>query len=139
MANSNLNIDESYIDLYTFSDVENGTVIENSDYETTKYNTLGEGCWNNVFIGDTYNNLFGEGCWNNTFLRGCHDNTIKWNSVGNLLMKMYVIQQDLFITKVGIGNTSLSMTITKTIQKVNDVTLISFLDPITYAYQIIFL
>jgi hypothetical protein len=31
------------------------------------------------------------------------------------------------------------MTITKTIQKVNEVTLVSHLDPITYAYQIILL
>ena len=140
LANSNLNIDESYIDLYTFSDVENGIVLENSDYETTKYNTLGEGCWNNVFIGDTYNNLFGEGCWNNTFLRGCHDNTIKWNSVGNLFNEnVCYTTGSIYNKKVGIGNTSLSMTLTKTIQKVNDVTLISFLDPITYAYQIIFL
>nr|DAK03710.1 MAG TPA: hypothetical protein [Bacteriophage sp.] len=36
-----------------------------------------------------------------------------------------------------IGDTSLSTSITKTIQKVNEATIISFLDPITYAYQII--
>jgi hypothetical protein len=29
------------------------------------------------------------------------------------------------------------MTITKTVHKVNDATIVSYLDPITYAYQII--
>jgi hypothetical protein len=36
-----------------------------------------------------------------------------------------------------VGDTTLSTTISKTIQKVNDVDLVSFLDPITYSYQVI--
>ena len=36
-----------------------------------------------------------------------------------------------------IGETVLSTTISKTIHKVNEATIISFLDPITYAYQVI--
>jgi hypothetical protein len=37
------------------------------------------------------------------------------------------------------GNTVLSTAISKTIHKVNEATIVSFLDPITYAYQVILL
>ena len=37
------------------------------------------------------------------------------------------------------GNTVLSTSISKTIHKVNDATIVSFLDPITYAYQVVLL
>ena len=40
---------------------------------------------------------------------------------------------------IPIGNTTLSTSITKTVHKVNEVTIVSFLDPITYAYQVIIL
>ena len=35
------------------------------------------------------------------------------------------------------GDTTLSTAISKTVHKVNEATIVSFLDPITYAYQII--
>ena len=38
-----------------------------------------------------------------------------------------------------IGNTNFSTSISKTIHKVNDATILSFLDPITYSYQVIIL
>ena len=95
---------------------------------------------NNVFIGDTFNNLFESGCVNNTFLRGCHDTTLKWNSVNNLFNENVCFTTgSVYNQTIPIGNTTFSMTITKTIQKVNEATLVSYLDPITYAYQIILL
>jgi hypothetical protein len=36
-----------------------------------------------------------------------------------------------------VGDTTLSTTITKTIHKVNDVDIVSFLDPITYSHQVL--
>lgn len=41
---SNLYISSPYIDLYTFSDVQNEVAIENSSIATTKYNVLDKDC-----------------------------------------------------------------------------------------------
>ena len=129
-----------YLDFFTFSDISNGQIIDTSELDTTKYNTINEDCWNNIFIGDTYNNIIESACQNNTFIRGCHDTTLKWNSVNNMFNENVCYTSGSIYNKtIEIGNTALSTTITKTIQKVNEVTLISFLDPITYAYQIIIL
>lgn len=140
LENSNLDIQTSFIDLYTFSDILNGVVIDNSDYESTKYNILDEDCWDNVFLGDTYNNHIEAACKRNTFLRGCHDSTIKWNSVDNFFNEnVCYLEGSIYNKTIPIGNTDLSMTITKTVQKVNDATIVSYLDPITYSYQIVIL
>lgn len=140
LSGTNLQITQEYLDFFTFSDLINGQVIDTSELDTTKYNKFNEDCWNNVFIGDTYNNTIESGCQNNTFLRGCHDTTIKWNSVNNMFNENVCYTTGSIYNKtIGIGNTAFSTAITKTIQKVNDATLVSFLDPITYAYQIILL
>lgn len=134
-----INIPE-YLDLYTFSDIVNNEVIDTSELDTTKYNQIKEDCWNNIFIGDTYNNTFDSGCRDNTFLKGCHDNTFKWNTFNNLFNEnVCYLTGSIYNKTIEIGDTVFSMTITKTIQKVNEVTLVSYLDPITYAYQIILL
>lgn len=140
LAGTNLEIVPEYLDFYTFSDLVNNQVIDVSNLDTTQYNEFREDCWNNVFIGDTYNMTLESGCQNNTFLRGCHDTTLKWNSVNNLFNENVCYTSGSIYNKtIEIGNTAFSTTITKTIQKVNEVTLVSFLDPITYAYQIIVL
>ena len=140
LANTNFSTNEPYLDLFTFSDLLNSQIIDTSELDTTKHNVLKENCWNNVFIGDTYNNLIQAECKDNTFLRGCHDTTLQWNSVGNLFNENVCYTSGSIYNKtIGIGNTAFSTSITKTIQKVNEVTLVSFLDPITYAYQIIIL
>ena len=140
LLNTNLLITASYLDFYTFSDIVNTQVIDASNLETTRYNKMHEDCFNNVFLGDTYNNVIESGCVNNTFLRGCHDTTLKWNSVNNLFNENVCYTSGSIYNKIiPIGNTNFSTAITKTIHKVNEVTLISFLDPITYAYQIILL
>lgn len=139
-TNLNLGTEKEFLDLYTFSDLDNWEVIEVSTLDTTKYNEIKEDCWNNVFIGDTYNNLIESGCVNNTFLRGCHDTTIKWNSVNNLFNENVCYTSGSIYNKtIPVGDTTFSMSITKTIQKVYDRTLVSYLDPTTYAYQIILL
>lgn len=137
---SNLTINNNYIDLYTFSDIENSIAIDNSNHEITKYNVLEMDCWNNIFLGDTYNNIVENLCRNNTFIRGCHDTVLKWNSYNNLFNENVCYTSGSIYNKtIAIGNTAFSMSISKTIQKVNEVTLVSYLDPITYAYQIIIL
>ena len=94
--------------------------------------------FNNVFLGDTYNNIIETDCSNNTFIKGCHDTTLKWNSVNNIFYEPVCYTEGSIYNKTfKTGDTSLAMTITKTIQKVNEATIISYLDPITYAYQVI--
>ena len=127
LDNTNLNLGAAYGDFYTFSELHN-----------TKHNELKQGCTNNIFLGDTYDNVLEADCKGNTFLRGCHDTTLRWNSVNNMFNENVCYMEGSLYNKVfPIGDTSLSMTITKTIHKVNEATIISFLDPMTYAYQII--
>lgn len=138
LEGTNNPINTPYIDLYTFSDITNGVVVENSNLFMTKYNTLEENCWNNVFIGDTYSNIIQSGCQGNTILKGMHDSVLSWNSVNNLFNENIAYCSGSIYNKTILpGDSSLSMAITKTIQKVNEATIVSYLDPITYAYQII--
>ena len=91
-------------------------------------------------LGDTFNNIFEQDCKGNMFIRGCHDSIIMWNSVNNVFNENVCYTTGSIYNKfIPIGNTDLSMTINKMIHKVNDATILSFLDPITYAQQIIIL
>ena len=104
----------------------------------TKNNVIKHGSINNVFLGDTYNNIIETDCVNNTFIKGCHNTILKWNSVNNIFYEPVCYTEGSIYNKTfKTGDTSLAMTITKTIQKVNEATIISYLDPITYAYQVI--
>lgn len=124
--------------LYTFSEIVNGEVQEASELHNTKFNTIGEGCYNNIFIGDTYYNIIGPECYNNIFAKGAHDCFIKWNTTNNRFNEpvMY-LTGSIYSKEFETGNTVLSTAISKTIHKVNEATLVSFLDPITYAYQVV--
>lgn len=123
---------------YTFSEVVDGVVKDSSNFSNTKYNTLGQDCYNNVFLGDTYNNIFQQGCVNNTFWKGCHNCMIGWESVNNTFYEAVRYTNGPLYNKLfKSGDTTLSTTITKTIHKVNDVDIVSFLDPITYSYQVL--
>lgn len=138
LEDTNLNLGAAYGDFYTFSDLTSGTITDSSELHNTKHNELKQGCTNNIFLGDTYDNVLEADCKGNTFLRGCHDTTLRWNSVNNMFNENVCYMEGSLYNKVfPIGDTSLSMTITKTIHKVNEATIISFLDPMTYAYQII--
>jgi hypothetical protein len=91
-----------------------------------------------VFLGDTYYNVIEEDCVGNTFMKGCHDTVLGWNSVNNTFYEdVCYMKGSLYNKTFLIGDTSLSTSISKTIHKVNEATIISFLDPITYSYQII--
>lgn len=137
LSNSNLQIN-TFLDFYTYSRIELGDVIENSSNNTVKNNTLGKGCINNIFIGDTYNNIFYEDCRLNTFLRGSHDCTFEWNSVNNLFNEnVCYLRGSVYNKFTNIGDTLISSSITKTINKVNDLTLIVYIDPILNTYKII--
>lgn len=65
-------------------------------------------------MGDTYDNVLEADCKGNTFLRGCHDTTLRWNSVNNMFNENVCYMEGSLYNKVfPIGDTSLSMTITK--------------------------
>lgn len=125
-------------DFFTFSDFSNGTIKDSSAFFNTKHNELKDGCTNNIFLGDTFNNTLEADCKGNLFIRGCHDTTLRWNSVNNIFNEnVCYMEGSLYNKTFPIGNTDMSMAITKTIHKVNEATIISYLDPMTYAYQII--
>lgn len=124
--------------LYTFSNIENGEVTDSSEFSNTKFNIIGENCTNNVFIGDTYYNILEPECRNNIFAKGAHDCVIKWNTVNNRFNEpVTYLTGSIYSKNFDTGNTVLSTAISKTIHKVNEATIVSFLDPITYAYQVV--
>lgn len=129
---------QSNKDLYTFSEIINGEVYDSSELHNTKFNVICEGCTNNIFIGDTYYNIIEPDCKDNIFAKGLHDCTIKWNTTNNRFNEpVTYLTGSIYNKKFETGNTVLSTAITKTIQKVNEATIVSFLDPITYTYQVI--
>lgn len=141
LSNTTVAINSAYIDLYTFSTIKPGEIVEDtSEYGLCEYNVFKENCWNNVFIGDTYNNIFEAECKNNTFIKGCYNSHFLWNTYNNLFHEPVAYTTGSIYNKISpIGNTNFSTTISKTIHKVNESTILSFLDPITYAYQVIIL
>lgn len=142
LRNTTIPITDDYVDLYTFSALSSGNIVSDSSEGNTlvENNELGLKCWNNVFIGNTFNNIFEEECTTNTFIRGCHDSHFLWNTFNNLFHEPVAYTTGSIYNKtMSIGNTIFSTAITKTIHKVNDATIVSFLDPITYAYQVIIL
>jgi hypothetical protein len=63
-----------------------------------------------------------------------------WNTYNNMFHENVAYTSGSIYNKVSpIGNTIFSTSISKTIHKVNDATILSFLDPITYSYQVIIL
>lgn len=124
--------------LYTFSNIESGQVTDSSEFENTKFNVIGKGCANNIFIGDTYYNIMEPDCQNNIFAKGAHDCLIKWNTVNNRFNEpVCYLTGSIYHKQFETGNTVLSTSISKTIHKVNEATIVSFLDPITYTYQVV--
>lgn len=129
---------EYNMDLYTFSDIINGEVVDSSELHNTKYNIIKEGCENNIFIGDTYYNIIEPECRDNLFAKGAHDCIIKWNTTNNRFNEpVRYLTGSIYNKEFETGDTVLSTSITKTIHKVNEATIVSFLDPITYTYQVI--
>jgi len=139
LASSNL-VSASDLDLYTFSVVSGTTVSDNSSNSTVHSNEIKENCANNIFIGDTYNNVFETGCQGNTFLNGCHDSIIGWDSTNNFFNETVCYTTGAINAfTMAVGNTTFSSAITKQICKVDDATIVSYLDPTTYTYQVIIL
>lgn len=128
----------SSMDLYTFSDIIDGQVLDSSELHNTKYNIIKEDCYNNIFMGDTYYNVIQSECHNNFFAKGAHDCYIKWNSNNNRFNEpVAYLTGSIYNKNINTGDTVLSTTISKTVHKVNEATIVSFLDPITYAYQVV--
>ena len=124
--------------LYTFSNIEDDEVTDSSEFSNTKFNMLEEGCVNNIFIGDTYYNILEPECSDNIFAKGAHDCLIKWNTVNNRFNEpVTYLTGSIYHKNFETGNTVLSTAISKTVHKVNNATIVSFLDPITYAYQVV--
>lgn len=137
LAEAGINV-PSDLALYTFSNIESGQVTDSSEFENTKFNVLGKDCENNIFIGDTYYNILEPECQNNIFAKGAHDCIIKWNTVNNRFNEpVCYLTGSIYHKEFETGDTVLSTAISKTIHKVNEATIVSFLDPITYTYQVV--
>ena len=136
-----INIPDNYIDLYTFSTISNDWIVtDSSETSLIEYNELKLNCWNNVFLGITANNIFEPEFRRNTFIYGCKDSHFLWQTTDNLFNEeVRYLTGALNNWVFNIGNTEIATSITKTIHKVNDKTIVSFLDPITYSHQIIIL
>lgn len=131
-------ITSAHIDLYTFSEISNNTAIDSSNYDSVRNNAIQEGSFENVFIGDAYNNVIYSDCSDNLFMKGAHDNIFTWNTVNNKFEEEVCYLNGSMANKTILaGNIELASSITKTIHKVNEATIVSYLDPITYSYQII--
>lgn len=137
-----VSLSKNYIDLYTFSVIKDGSVSTDSSEtdDFIEYNELKLNSWDNVFLGLTANNIFEPEFTRNTFIYGCRDSHFLWKSTDNLVNEEIryltgTMNNQLF----KLGNTEIATAITKTIHKVNDKTIVSFLDPITYTYQVIIL
>lgn len=131
----------TYLDLFTFSIINNNlTVIDASETDSIEYNELKLNCWNNIFLGETFDNIIEPECRNNTFIKGLEKSHILWKSNNNFFNEKVNYTTGAINDKIiNIGDKTFSTTISKTIHKVNDATILSFLDPITYAYQVIIL
>lgn len=137
LAEAGINV-PSDLALYTFSNIEGGQVVDSSEFSNTKFNVLGKDCENNIFIGDTYYNILEPECQNNIFAKGAHDCIIKWNTVNNRFNEpVCYLTGSIYHKEFETGDTVLSTAISKTIHKVNEATIVSFLDPITYTYQVV--
>lgn len=124
--------------LYTFTEMVGNDVSDSSELHNTKHNVIGEGCSNNIFIGDTYYNILEPECSNNIFAKGAHDCIIKWNTTNNRFNEpVTYLTGSIYNKEFNTGNTVLSTAISKTVHKVNEATIVSFLDPITYSYQVV--
>ena len=141
LRNTTVAITDPYLDLYTFSTIRNNNIVEdNSENELCEYNTFKENCWDNVFIGNTQNNIFEAELERNTFIKGCYNSHFLWNTYNNLFHERVAYTNGSIYNHISpIGNTNFSTTITKTIHKVNDATILSYLDPITYSHQVVIL
>lgn len=141
LRNTTVSITTPYLDLYTFSLIRNDNIVnDNSDNELCEYNVFKENCWDNVFIGNTQNNIFEAEFRKNTFVKGCYNSHFLWNTYDNLFHERVAYTSGGIYNYVSlIGDTEFSTTITKTIHKVNDATILSYLDPITYAHQVVIL
>ena len=141
LRNTTVAITDPYLDLYTFSTIRNNNIVEdNSENELCEYNTFKENCWDNVFIGNTQNNIFEAELERNTFIKGCYNSHFLWNTYNNLFHERVAYTSGSIYNHISpIGNTNFSTTITKTIHKVNDATILSYLDPITYSHQVVIL
>ena len=140
MRDSTINMDTQYKDFYTFSIIQNGEVLDRSEMEECESNTIKERSWNNVFLGETKNNIFEAEFQNNTFISGCINNHLMWGTKNNFFHEQVAYTTGTVANKVFLGsNTVFSFAVTKQLQQVYDKTLITFLDPSTYAQQIVFI
>lgn len=133
-------INQSYLDFYTFSRIENGVILDNSETEVCEYNTIKDNSWNNVFLGTTKNNIFEAEFRNNTFINGCNDCHFLWSSKNNFFVEQVghttgTLSHKEFLA----GDNTFSFAITKQIHIVYDRTIVTFLDPTTYSHQIVFI
>ena len=129
------------LDMYTFSNIVGDQAVDISDSESVEYNELKQNSWNNVFIGTTKNNIFEAELRNNTFFNGCYNSHLLWNTMGNNFKESvaYTTGSISNYTSLGKTNSAFSTQISKNIHVVNNNTILTFLDDITYSQQIVIL
>lgn len=136
---SRINPDYSGV-YYTFSYRKDGYLQDHSETDDVHDNELKKGCWNNVFMGDTYYNIFEPDSCGNTFFEGCRDCHFYWESVNNVFRAPVVdLSGTVANIQIARGLDIVSSAITKQAHNVDSGLILTYLDPITYAQQIIIL
>lgn len=125
---------------YTFSYADAGIIKDASETNLVHDNKLESNCWNNVFLGETYYNIMEADSYDNTFFSGCHDCHFYWETCKNVFNEQVNDLSGTIANQyIEVGDNTLSTAITKQVHNVNDAVIVTFLDPITYAQQIIIL
>ena len=98
--------------------------------------TLGYGCNNNIFVGETYNTYLEADCCNNLFLGGQQESSHLFSNSSNNVFRVPVVNiigrmSDLNIEDDAVLNPSIS----KTVTLVNDKYILSYLDQDTLTMQ----
>ena len=124
---------QDYLDLYTFNTQD---FNEASETFNVYNNQLESGAYNNVFIGnECYNNVFKGGFRNNTFASACYNNQFQFDTHNNVFKYPAIYLTGSFNNLKFIDKNYTSLDIDKTISKVNEGYILSYLDSDTLTLQ----
>lgn len=124
---------QDYLDLYTFNTQD---FNEASETYNVYNNQLEPGAYNNVFIGnECYNNVFKGGFINNTFASACYNNQFQFGTHNNVFKYPVIYLTGSFNNLKFIDKNYTSLDIDKTISKVDEGYILSYLDSDTLTIQ----
>lgn len=125
-----INIEDNYIDTYTFSTPD---FQDNSN--NVFNNTLEFGSWNNIFFDNCKNNNFGFNFKNNTFAYSCINNQFSQETQNNNFGQPIKFINGPLENKTIINTPYISDNVTKYIFKNNNDFIVSFIDKDTLTIQ----